>query len=104
MALIDKHGWVVRFVWDDQGDEPNFHYSAGITDRCGCPELLVFGLAQEVGYWIVNEYGRRCVARETFKQGHPYDGFLEGYSVMFLDVDSRRASVENAYTTWTDWY
>jgi hypothetical protein len=104
MAMIDKHGWAVRFVADTDGDEPNFHYSAGITDRCGKPELLVFGLSREVGHWVVNEYGRRCVAEEAFEQGCTYDGFLEQHGVMFLDVDWRRASRDHDYTTWTDWY
>jgi hypothetical protein len=104
MAMIDQHGWAFRFVFDAEGKEPNFHYSAGITDRCGCPELLVFGLAREVGSWVINEYARRCVAGDVFKQGRAYSGFIEGYDIVFLDVDSRLASVENDYTTWTDWY
>jgi hypothetical protein len=104
MAMIDEHGWVVRFVWDNEGDEPNFHYSAGITERCGSPELLVFGLPKEVGIWIVNEYARRCVAGETLTPGRDYAGFLEGYSVTFVMVDWRIASRDHDYTTWTDWY
>jgi hypothetical protein len=102
MALVDEHGWAVRIVVDTEGDEPNFHYSAGITELCGHPELLVIGLAGEVGWWVVNEYGRRCVAGEQFEPGQTYEGFLEGHAVTFIDIDSKRASVE--YTTWTDWY
>ena len=102
IAKIDKFGWAVRLVGDAEGDSPNFQYSAGITDRCGSPELLVIGLAQKVGHWVVNEYAQRCVAGETFDAGRTYDGFLEGHLIIFLDVDSRLASAE--YTTWTDWY
>jgi hypothetical protein len=104
MAAIDEHGWAVRFVWDDNGEDPNFHYSAGIYERCGRPELLVFGLSREVGQWVVNEYGQRSSDGEVFEPGTAYEGFLEGHCVVFLAVDSRRASIDHAYTTWTDWY
>lgn len=102
MDLIDKFGWAVHIIVDTETDLPHFHYSAGITEKCGSPELLVIGLAREVGHWVVNEYARRCVNGETFDPGRTYDGFLEGHVVTFLDVDSRSASAE--YTTWTDWY
>ena len=102
MAMIDNFGWAACLVSDGEGDLPDFQYSVGITDRCGSPELLVIGLAGEVGHWIINEYAERCLKGEAFEAGQPYDGFLEGHVAIFLDVDSRLASVE--YTTWTDWY
>lgn len=102
MSMIDEHGWAVRIVGDPDGKLPTFHYSAGMYERTGQPELLVIGLNHEVGHWVVNEYGRRCTLGEKFQAGQIYDEFLEGHRVTFVEVDWRAAS--NAYTSWTAWY
>ncbi len=103
MAKIDVHGWAVLIIGSDPDEGlPGFHYSAGIYQRTGKPELILIGLGFEVGHWVVNEYARRCVVGETFEPGKTYEGFLEAHLVTFVPVDWRVASSE--YTTWTAWY
>lgn len=102
MALIDKHGWAVCWVWDDEGKRPGFHYSAGLYELTGKPELLIGGLSRKAGHWLVNAYAKRVVAGESLAAGQRDGDFLDGTEVIFLEVNSRQVSQE--YTTWTDWF
>jgi Domain of unknown function (DUF4262) len=102
IALIDKYGWAVKSVFDEHNDEPPFNYSAGIYEKLARPELLVIGLPQKVGHWVVNEYAQRCASGSEIVPGGLYDGFLEGHRITFLELDSKTASAD--YTTWTEWY
>ncbi len=100
-GYIRQHSWMVRHVLDHKGKKPNFHYSGGIHETLGQPEIVLFGLSKEVGIWIVNEYGKRLRNGDRFVPGERYSGFLEGYDVVFLSVESRRT---RRYITWTDWF
>lgn len=99
--MIREHGWMIRYVFDEKGRHPSFHYSAGIYETLGKPEIVLFGLYKEVGQWVINEYGRRLKVGESFEPGDRYSDFLEGYDVVFQQVDCRRA---RRITTWTDWF
>jgi len=100
---VEKFGWVVRIVHpDDPETEPMFHYSCGIFKRTGKPELIVFGLPSSLGHFLVNEYGNRVAAGETFQPGERYEGFVGNWPVIFIDALDRKAAL--AHLTWTDWY
>jgi hypothetical protein len=61
----------------------------------------LFGLRREIAHWIINEYASRAKS-EKFIPGRRYEGFLEDFDVIFIEVDYRIASRE--YTAWTHWY
>jgi hypothetical protein len=86
LAHIKEHGCSVTSVFDPDGKEPNFSYSIGIAKSAMAPELIVVGLKQEMGHWLVNEYNRRVKAGEVFAPGVLYLGFLEGFAIQFAPV------------------
>ena len=102
MALIDEYGWAVKWIWDNEGEKPEFHYSAGIYELTGKPELFISGLNRKLGHWLINEYAKRVVAGETFVACERCRDFLEGADVIFLETPYKQASRE--HTTWTDWF
>lgn len=100
---VEKFGWVVQIIHpDDPETEPMFHYSCGIYRRTGKPEIIVFGLPVSVGQFLVNEYGNRVAAGETFKPGERYEGFVGNWPVIFADNLDQKAALQ--HLTWTDWY
>jgi hypothetical protein len=101
LDIIEQHGWHVTIVSGDD-DAPPFTYSTGIYRLTGKPELIVFGLPNEVAHSVVNEYGNRLRAGETLAPGDLYDGFLGGHQVTFILVEDEDQIKEHA--TWTDWF
>ncbi|MCZ8186678.1 MAG: DUF4262 domain-containing protein [Beijerinckiaceae bacterium] len=100
---VEKFGWVVRIIHpDDPETEPMFHYSCGIFRRTGKPEIIVFGLPSDIGHFLVNEYGDRVAAGESFLPGERYEGFVGNWPVIFFDNLDQTAALQ--HLTWTDWY
>ena len=88
---IARHGWLVIDVppGDDTGDEvgaPGFQFTAGLTER-ELPEMIVYGLAPEVGMHVLNDVAERLLAGESFDNGQVIPGLLEGdFSTQLWDV------------------
>ena len=83
---IEEHGCQVTHVFDNETDT-QFSYSIGIFECTGEPELLITGLKKELAHWIINEYNRRITEGEHFDIDTLYSGFLDGFEVMFKDLD-----------------
>jgi hypothetical protein len=77
-----------------------FSYSIGITKSCGAPEIIVVGLDENLGHWLVNEYNRRVSSGETFAFDRPYPGFLEGLEVRFGQVAEEHRKEYMRSTCW----
>jgi hypothetical protein len=52
----------------------------------GVPEIIVVGLKEEMGCFVVNEYNSRVRAGEKFELNRSYSGFLGGFDVLFKEV------------------
>jgi len=96
---IERFGCSVMHVMED-GDEPPFAYSVGITRSSAAPEVLVIGLRRELAHAMVNHYNQRVRAGERFVVGRRYSGFLDGFDVEVAQVD---ASYYRAYVGWDLW-
>lgn len=85
------------------GDEsgPKFAYSIGIETTSHQPDLLVTGLDLDLAHWIINEYNRRLRSGETFVRNRPYDGFIEGFPVLFSPM---RKEHYRDYLGWGLWF
>jgi hypothetical protein len=97
---IEEHGCSVTSVFDPEGDAPPFSYSIGIAKSAMAPELIVVGLKQEIGHWLVNEYNRRVKSGESFVPGPLYLGFLEGFAVQFGTVTREHREEYMRSATW----
>ncbi|MCB9876303.1 MAG: DUF4262 domain-containing protein [Planctomycetes bacterium] len=85
LADVEEYGCHVVLIDDGDGWAP-FGYSVGIQHTCKAPEVVVYGLEDELTHWIVNEYHDRVKNGERFEPGQRYEGFLEGHEVEFVPV------------------
>lgn len=82
---IAQHRWLVISVPGD-GDRPGFQFTAGLTER-GLPELIVYGLGEEVGMHALNDVGQRLVDGTRYADGEVVPDVLEGdYRTQLWDV------------------
>ncbi len=99
LANIDKFGChVLHVAEDDTG--PCFTYSIGIERTAHQPDIVITGLPAETTHWIINEYNKRVAAGEEFQPNQLYDGFLDGFQVIFQSV--AKAHYED-YFGWGRW-
>ena len=47
VAIIHEHGWHCTYVFDPDGEQPDFSYSTGFRVNADHPEMIVFGLPSE---------------------------------------------------------
>jgi len=66
---------------------PGFAYSIGLYQKFQHPELICFGLDQNVLGAVLNHARDLIQAGERLVPGVEYAGFLEGYGVQFTEVD-----------------
>lgn len=102
--LIDEHRWALLGVFDPDGDDPRFTYSAGILEAFGAPEVISFGLSFDMLKWLCNEYGSRIREGQAMPLERDLDGFIKDYPVRLIDVDTSRPEVFSEYLCWSHWY
>lgn len=88
---IEKYGCFVLSVADPDGVDPSFAYSIGVALDSGHPEAIVFGLATDLGAWVINEYNRLVRAGKKFRPGVAHRRFLEGFPVYIEPADPIKA-------------
>lgn len=66
---------------------PGFACSIGLYRRFGHPELICFGLDQNVLGAVLNHGCDLIKTGERLVPGTHYPGFLEGYPIQFVEVD-----------------
>lgn len=81
-ADIKKYDLSVVFINEDE-EAPCFAYSIGLYHSFKHPEIIVFGLDQELAGWIINELAQRIKAGERCDVDREYAGVLEGYNCIF---------------------
>jgi hypothetical protein len=84
-ADVEKHGLSVMLVAAEE-DAPRFAYSIGLWRSFNHPEILVFGLNEQVAGNVLNELASRIRAGGRCETGRDYEGLLEGYNCVFRDV------------------
>jgi hypothetical protein len=73
---IAQHGWLVISVPGD-GERPGFQFTAGLTGR-DLPELIVYGLADEVGMHALNDVAQRMADGARYADGEVLPDVLDG--------------------------
>ncbi len=80
---------------------PGFAYTIGLYENYKAPEIICFGLNNDLLGEILNDACSMVRSGQKFIIEHEYDSFLEGYNVQFLTVD--KAFYEN-YFGYCIWY
>jgi hypothetical protein len=96
---IEEVGWhVIVVAEDDEG--PSFAYSIGLFRTFGHPEIIIFGLDQEVMHQMINLIGEQVRHGHRFADGEAASGILEGYDVRFQYVARRHYPEHFGYAHW----
>lgn len=66
---------------------PAFVYSIGLYKKQGHPEIICFGLKNNIAASIINHACDLIKNGETFTTGRLYNGFIEGFPIQFLQVN-----------------
>ena len=99
---IREYGCHVMQVWDDEGDRPDFSYSIGFPVSVRQPEVIVFGLKQDLMHSMVNEVRRQCADGLKLEDGLRIGDLIEGFDCVARHVVSDEALRE--HFGWAIWY
>lgn len=84
---VEKYGFSVLWVFDDEGNAPDFAYTVGLTVSLGHPEFVVAGLPQGVSTQILTEVAGRVVDGSVVHEGDRLTGVLENFDVLVDGVE-----------------
>jgi hypothetical protein len=85
---IDKFGLQVIMV-NGSDYSPSFVYSIGLFETYNQPEIICFGLPQELGHEIINDIAELIKKGDTIKTNTNYDSIFKDSRAGFLSVDDR---------------
>jgi hypothetical protein len=92
-------GWhLIGIEADEEG--PAFVYSIGLTATYGHPELIMFGLPVETLFQVLNTLGGAIHAGARFGDGEETDQALDGYSLLFRQVELCHFREYLGYARW----
>lgn len=83
---VAAHGCHINFVFDPEGDEPSFAYSVGFEHTVGKPEVIVFGLPNEIIQPMINIILRLCKEGLVMNDWTQVDGLLDGHRCFARNV------------------
>jgi hypothetical protein len=96
---VAEHGCHVMMVEADE-EGPGFAYSIGLTRTHAQPEVICFGLRNEVTHSIINEVQDRMASGEQFKDGDRVSGLIEGYVCALRRMDRACYREYLGYARW----
>lgn len=96
---IEEFGCHIALVESDNY-LPAFAYTIGLYEKYKHPDIICFGLSTDLLGSLLNH------AKSLIKQGHilkpnlPYQSFLKGYDIQFLEVDKAFYPDYLGYASW----
>lgn len=96
LSNVEEHGWQFTFVFDPDGQKPDFGYSTGFTKSLGTSEFIIFGLPRDLMSKMLWEIYRQIEKGAIPVDGMRWQGLLEGF-----DCISRRARHKDLHTEYT---
>jgi hypothetical protein len=98
---VRDHGCHVMFIFDANGEQPDFAYSIGFSATLGQPEVLVYGLDRQLMHSMINETYRQCRDGLVLRDGAIIGGLLEGYECVAKRIPADRVDAEHfGYAMW----
>lgn len=102
LKAIEKIGFRVTHVYDDQGGSPGFSYSTGFPDLLGQPEVIVFGLPGDLMTMMIGQLSDLCRDGLRMADGLRFTGLLENHACTFRAV--RPENIVGDYFHFAMWY
>lgn len=97
---VERHGFSVLWVFDEEGEEPDFAYSVGLWGSCHHPEFVVVGLPQEISVRVISEIARMVVSGQRFGEGDRVRDVLEGFEVLIGHVGRNSVQANMVQSVW----
>ena len=86
--VLEEGVHIVHVPRSDDG--PAFSATIGLWFHFEQPEVIVFGMPEEVGEDLLNAVTDAADEGKRFKHGEDHKNLLVGYSVRFLDVPNEK--------------
>jgi hypothetical protein len=86
IANVDHSGCHINMVFDPEGEDPGFAYSVGFTKTAGQPEVIVFGLGNDLMGSMINGCLDQCNAGLQLTDGTSIDGLLLNHPCVAREV------------------
>lgn len=99
LSDVEGHGWHVVKVPEIE-NSPGWAFSIGLHHSFGHPEIVVFGLPDELLHQMINSLGEDIRGGASFPADSMADGILEGYSCEIKAVDPVWYPPFLGYATW----
>lgn len=97
---IDEFGCQIMEVLGDNY-MPSFAYTIGLFQQSNHPEIICFGLSQEVMQTLLNNVKDRIEDGETIEIGENYKGFLQdNFEVTFIEANKIFYEEYLGYAKW----
>lgn len=86
LADVQEYGWhVVKILEKD--DTPGWAFSIGLYKNFHHPEIVVFGLNEDLMHYLINDIGEEVREGKTFQVGGLYPDLIESYACTFKPVN-----------------
>ncbi|GAA0472611.1 hypothetical protein GCM10009096_12230 [Parasphingorhabdus litoris] len=100
---VDQHGCQVNFVFDAEGDDPDFAYSVGFRKTAKQPEVIVFGLERKLMLSMINETLRQCCEEGLcLAEGTEISDLVEGFDCVARRVHP--SQIDEGYFNSSMWF
>ncbi|NDV59731.1 DUF4262 domain-containing protein [Bacteroides sp. 519] len=99
LSNIETYGCHLALIEPDNY-LPGFVYTIGLHKKFNHPEIICFGLHNEIMGAILNHARDLIKQGASFEPGKPYGGFLKGYDIQFLEVEKEFYADYVGYAGW----
>jgi hypothetical protein len=87
---VDEYGVHIVHVPENDDGEPGFSFTIGLWHSFEQPEVVVFGLPEEVAHDLLNSIADEAAEDKKFLPDTRHEEVLVGYPVRFVAVPKER--------------
>ena len=99
LADVKDYGWhVIKIL--EKNETPGWAFSIGLYKNFNHPEVVVFGLNDEVAHFLINEIGDEIRAGKKFGVDGLYSDLIDTYSCTFKPVNPVWYHAFLGYANW----
>ena len=96
---VAEFGWHVLNVFETD-DTPGWAFSIGLYKTFNHPEIIVFGLNDDLMHSVINYIGEEVREGKSFREDGLYPDLIEAYSCTFKSVNQIWYQPFLGYANW----
>ena len=86
LSDVKEYGWHVLKIFE-KNQTPGWAFSIGLFENFNHPEIIVFGLNDEVAHYVINAVGEEVRNGKTFAVDGLYSDLIDAYACTFKPVN-----------------